>query len=58
MTMADLVGIEPTTFTMPFVSPRQLCDDLLHKLPVGVGFSKSPHILEVSRAKQNVLLNT
>jgi hypothetical protein len=30
----------------------------LHKLPVGVGFSKSPHILEVSRAKQNVLLNT
>src|ERR1700677_4388427 len=33
------------------VSPGQLCNDLLHKLLVGVGFSESPHIFEVSRAK-------
>ena len=54
MTVVDLVGIEPTTSTMPFVSPRQLCDDLLHKLPVGVSFSKSPHILELSRASRTL----
>lgn len=30
---------------------RQLCNDLMHKFLVGVRFSKSPHILEVSRAK-------
>jgi len=30
---------------------EQLCNDLMHKFLVGVRFSKSPHILEVSRAK-------
>lgn len=58
MTMADLVGIQPTTLPRHLCLPRQLCDDLLHKLPVGVGFSKIPHILEVSRAQQNALLST
>ncbi len=33
------------------VSPRQLCNDLLHKFLVGVLFSESLHILDVSRAK-------
>ena len=39
-------------FKNPYVvSPWQLCNDLLHKLLVGVGFSESPHIFEVSRAE-------
>jgi len=33
------------------MSPRQLCNDLLHKLLVGVGFGERPHILEVSATK-------
>ena len=33
------------------VPPGQLCDGLLHKLLIGVGFGESPHIFEVSRAK-------
>jgi hypothetical protein len=33
------------------VPPRQLCNNLLHKLFVRVSFSKGPHILQVSRPK-------
>jgi hypothetical protein len=29
------------------VSPRQLCNKLLHNCTVGPGFGKSPHIFEV-----------
>src|SRR5882757_24914 len=37
------------------MSPGQLCNDLLHKLLVGVRFGKSPHIFQVSCSESGYL---